>query len=334
MYQGMEQVRYWRFQSSLRTHVVRVKNVGQLDQELQLDGNVIEAPPETFALTGPEGSLLELRMVRRSDATVDWGLLVNGVEAESYNPFSPTAEPSRSVHWWKFLFGGHGHHVRVKNIGTAGQEVYLDGAMLEAPEGTTQFTGPAASLLEFRYDGDDWTLRLDGHIVPQFKENEADHSPAACSDGMAGVSAVSWNFIIPSTGSAHTLQVSNMGRAGQRVHLDGVELRGPDGQTTFTGPGGSLLEVKLVQGMWALFIDGRAAEAARSSSVVDNVIAQACVRTAVTPQDILPQGVSLDSESGLYKANIRIAGKFKCLGEFPTIDEAHAKYLQAKAQMG
>lgn len=45
---------------------------------------------------------------------------------------------------------------------------------------------------------------------------------------------------------------------------------------------------------------------------------------------ILPQGVSYDSETGTYQANIRNrAGKFVFLGEFETVEEAHQKYLEA-----
>merc|ERR1712008_497568 len=42
------------------------------------------------------------------------------------------------------------HHVRVTNIGRAGQQILLDGAPLEAPEGTMQFTGPGGALLELQ----------------------------------------------------------------------------------------------------------------------------------------------------------------------------------------
>lgn len=46
--------------------------------------------------------------------------------------------------------------------------------------------------------------------------------------------------------------------------------------------------------------------------------------------DSLPQGVSYDSTTRSYQANIRSsAGKFVFLGEFATPDEAHRRYLEA-----
>jgi len=46
----------------------------------------------------------------------------------------------------------------------------------------------------------------------------------------------------------------------------------------------------------------------------------------------LPQGVSWDAEERAYKANIRTHGRFKCLGSFATPEEAHQRYLEAKAE--
>eukprot|EP00929_Paragymnodinium_shiwhaense_P091509 TRINITY_DN51428_c0_g2_i1.p1 TRINITY_DN51428_c0_g2~~TRINITY_DN51428_c0_g2_i1.p1 ORF type:complete len:323 (-),score=57.84 TRINITY_DN51428_c0_g2_i1:149-1117(-) len=46
--------------------------------------------------------------------------------------------------------------------------------------------------------------------------------------------------------------------------------------------------------------------------------------------DVLPQGVSYDAASNSFQANIRVSsGKFICLGEFRTCEEAHQKYIES-----
>merc|ERR1712070_955217 len=58
------------------------------------------------------------------------------------------------------------------------------------------------------------------------------------------------------------------------------------------------------------------------------------LRRVEPPEDALPQnlpqGVTFDSATGAYQANIRAAtGRFVFLGEFRTPEEAHQKYVEA-----
>lgn len=52
-----------------------------------------------------------------------------------------------------------------------------------------------------------------------------------------------WKFLLPDTGE-HTFQVENLGQPGMKVTLDGIAQECRDGQTSFSGPSGSLLRLK------------------------------------------------------------------------------------------
>merc|ERR1711972_39525 len=109
-------------------------------------------------------------------------------------------------------------------MGQQGQEVFIDSALAAAPPGTTTFTGPGGTFLELHQVGDDWALSVDGQEVPLFLS--VDNTPTEAS----------WNFLSPQTGASHQLLISNIGRKGQAVYIDGTFVPGPDGQRAFTGP--------------------------------------------------------------------------------------------------
>jgi hypothetical protein len=70
---------------------------------------------------------------------------------------------------WNFLLPETGsHELKVERIGARGQQVYVDGALLEAPDGTTMFTGPSGSLLELRKKGSNWELHVNGLQVEEY----------------------------------------------------------------------------------------------------------------------------------------------------------------------
>lgn len=400
---------WWKFSlGGAGTHLFRVKNIGTAEQEVFLDGSPLQAPPDTTTFTGPGACLLELQC---TDA--GWILAVDGVAAESYNPDTgPLASPA--VAWFKFTLEGMGtHHVRVTNIGTGEQIVFLDGAPIDAPPGTMMFTGPGGSLLELQLKENVWVLVADGKVTHQSSPHADPNDPlhvwafsdpatgahevratrlgeagqeihldgvailappgttlftgpggalldlqqgpdgswALLVDGQAvqeasahaGASEGSWTFLAHTTGTAHSLRVLNIGRKGQEVYLDGALVPAPDGTTMFTGPGGTLLELRSQGHAWALFVDGLGVSDynARSSTLPATSShgggagagsALPAVRTAVDTSASLPQGVSFDAETGVYKANIKVQGRFKFLGDFATPAEAHERYLAAKKE--
>merc|ERR1712032_102396 len=101
-----------------------------------------------------------------------------------------------------------------------------------------------------------------------------------------------------------------------------------------TGPGGSFLQLQKIDDSWLLFIDGTCIEDGMQTTVPaaapSTELQTDVTRSPVSP-DELPQGVSFDSSSGKYAASIRIQGKFRCLGQFATLEEAHRTYLEAKS---
>jgi hypothetical protein len=77
---------------------------------------------------------------------------------------------------------------------------------------------------------------------------------AVAAASSAGAVVRVWNFLLPDTGE-HELRLELVG-ASTRVILDGVELQAPEGTTSFTGPGASLLELTKVHGCWQLQVNG------------------------------------------------------------------------------
>mmetsp|Transcript_73061 Transcript_73061/g.225922 ORF Transcript_73061/g.225922 Transcript_73061/m.225922 type:complete len:405 (+) Transcript_73061:59-1273(+) len=239
-------VYWWKFPLPGKgTHLLRVRNIGTGSQEVLLDGTLLEAPPGTMQFTGPAASLLELQQAGGS-----WALVVDGFLAEAYNPDPSMAEALPAL-WWKFSMTGLGtHHVRVRNIGVPGQEILLDGTPLDAPEGTMAFTGPGGSLLQLqKYEGV-WVLTVDGAVIHQCAQQTED----------GGASFV-WNFTLPSTGRHHQVYAMNVGTPAQEVAIDGMKVAAPPGQASFTGPGGSLLEMQKSGDSWVLLVDGQLCQA-------------------------------------------------------------------------
>ena len=106
---------------------LRVKHIGEEDQQVFLNGESIIAPPGTSSFTGPCASLLELV------CWDEWVLLVDGLAVRSQrNEVRDTHPPI----WWKFTVTTVPgvHLMRGRNIGTAGQEFILDGICIDAPQ--------------------------------------------------------------------------------------------------------------------------------------------------------------------------------------------------------
>ena len=112
--------------------------------------------------------------------------------------------------WWRFTLpvpDRGTHSVRVVSIGTKGQQVFLDGSLLEAPPGTTTFTGPGGSLLEFLRSDGHWILTVDGFQARGFDPNSDPLDPPH-----------TWNF------GNHSLLVHSIGKLG----ASGARCRRPE----------------------------------------------------------------------------------------------------------
>lgn len=315
------QVCWWKFVlSGTGVHHVRVKDIGRPGQMIWLDGAPLEAPPGTMTFTGPGGTLMEL--TRRSDG--EWLLIADGYPLQQQNPAIDQSE--RPLVWEFDLPTGH-HMLSARCLDKRGQQLFFDGQEIQAPEGSLAFTGPGGNLLELkRLEDGAWHLFLEGESLgPGLSSFEAADAPTQAS----------FNFVLPATGAQHSMLVRNVGRQGQQVTIDSVELQAPDGTTTFTGPGGCLLELKLQENRWALFVDGQSATSlsGRSSTLPGPMPGVEGARAPVSTEGSLPQGVSMDSATGRYSANIRVGGRFKCLGSFNSPQEAHERYLEAKKEM-
>ncbi|CAK0864216.1 unnamed protein product, partial [Prorocentrum cordatum] len=317
-------------------HIIRVTDIGTPVQQLVLDGALVEAPEGTLAFTGPAGTFLELRPA----ADGSWLLLADGTPVPSYDP-AATAEPPIT---WSFVLPTGTHFLQALNLGKRGQEISLDGVPIVAPDGEVAFTGPGGALLQLASSGGDcWTLFVDGVEVQSSTAGLA----SRCADGV---------YTFSCQGRAHRLQVAGMGESGQQVVLDGELIPAPPGTTCFTGPGGCLLELRPETLGWALYMDGSCVAVGESApspqafpmgipvTPVPPPPAPAPVAPRPPPAPVLrggiaptasqamPQGVSLDTSTGMYTANIRVRGKFRFLGEFRTPEEASQRYQQARSE--
>eukprot|EP00913_Durusdinium_trenchii_P028967 g27161.t1 len=212
---------WFKFAAGEGSHLLRAKNLGTDEQEVLLDGALVEAPPGTLTFTGPAATLLELQYLGDGQ----WTLMVDGHEAQRYTPNSATLAPPQ-ICWWRFGITGTGtHHVRAADVGTPQQQIWIDGVPLDAPPGTMSFTGPGACLLELiqREDGQ-WMLVCDGYPLEQ-------HNPANDS----GEPSLVWQFALAE--GHHLLAVRQVGKRGQQFFLDGADLQVPEGAFEFTGPG-------------------------------------------------------------------------------------------------
>jgi len=244
----------WRFSlagAETGIHHLRVKNIGTPEQDANLDGVPIEAPPGTMTFTGPRGCLLQLV---EATHTGGWTLLVDGIACAPYDGSVPSVSRAKATTAakWKFSVPGGGtHQLRVKSIGLSDQEVFIDATPVAAPPGTLTFTGPAGTLLELREtDGGSWALFLDGALV------EDVYGPGGADGSQAGVLAEAfWKFSAPDL-SLHEVRVTNVGDVGQSVFIDGDLIQAPVGTMTFTGPVGVLLELRDCEGAWTLLVDG------------------------------------------------------------------------------
>jgi hypothetical protein len=237
-------VLWWKFtvEGSSGMHQVRVKNIALPQREIIVDGAPLDAPAGTTTFTGPGGALLQLE--EREGA---WVLLVDGQAAEGWAPEESGQLAPVDVAWWKFALPGSMsmHQVRVKNLGGSGQEIYVDGAFLEAPDGTKAFTGPAGTLIELQVRFGDWVLLVDGRVAER-------HFPDVDGNDLP----LLWEFEITGAGN-HQVRVEHAGKRGQAVYIDQVHVPGPQGQMTFTGPAGCLLDLQpLGDGTWGLLVDG------------------------------------------------------------------------------
>jgi len=144
----------------------------------------------------------------------------------------------------------------------SGQEVVLDGAPLEAPQGTTSFTGPAGSLLRLQKVEGHWTLTVDGVLANRYNPSADPTDPP-----------LTWSF-----GDAHEMRVLSIGKPGQEVYINGVQVPAPDGQTSFTGPGGCLLELLKKGEVWVLSVDGVVVEECHVDAITQSLQTEAAWR--------------------------------------------------------
>lgn len=334
-------VHWWKFSppTIMGVHKLRVTNIGTDMQEVVLDGIPLDAPPSTMDFTGPGGVLLQLQ---RGLGGCGWQLKMDGHTVSPYDPKVESAAPPLT---WRFPVAATGqvHEFRVLHIGQSSQEFILDGATVMAPEGCLSLTGPGGTLLVLQDRGEgSWMLLVDGQAVEPALPGELASVGAAPPP-----ERTTWVFIMPDM-SAHEMQVNFIGGSAQEVYIDGAFVEAPAGTVMFTGPAGVLLELRTVDGSWQLYVDGLLCEqfSARSSTAAavanhGGVSSPAIAddgrggnRQVVSSESGLPQGVSFDSESRAYQANLRVRGKFMFLGEFATVEEAHAKYLEAKQRFG
>lgn len=292
---------------------------------------------------------------------------------------------------WNFLLPETGaHELKVDAIGKQTQTVYIDGQLLEAPEGTTMFTGPSGSLLELRFRDQNWDLFVNGLQVEEYtagKRRSADDTlrdlksrpdgsymiaTSFSSDHLVSAMNKVRKFHFLAKGQLHEIEIAHMDWVWQILHNGSIIDRRTHAMTEdscncrfqIDVDASTKLEAEvcmswdnvktiwyytlLVEHMnvapyWSKIkgdLDAPLLEVVSTSReyVVeaqptrDSIASLPDESPVISPAD-LPPGVSYDSSQGSFQANIRVGNKFMFLGEFSTVDEAEARYLQEKAKL-
>lgn len=93
-----------------------------------------------------------------------------------------------------------------------------------------------------------------------------------------------------------------------------------------------LLELSKIGESWTLLVDGIDSRS-RSARESQPIRPESSPPPSIAPPVVvasLPQGVSFDTETGKYAANIRMGGRFRHLGNFDTPEQASKVYQEAK----
>lgn len=286
---------------------------------------------------------------------------------------------------WNFLLPetGASHEFRAESLGQKAQMVYIDGIPLAAPEGVLLFTGPCGSLLELRKRERDyhWDLLVNGLIVEEYtagKRKTGDDTLRDLRSRPDGSYTIATNFSsagldlnevrrfrFTARGVMHEVNVAHQDWVWQIIHNGNLldrkshSLWENQGSCRFEVDAGDNLKLEVevlmswdaikmiwlytvcanhisIQPYWSK-VRGEipmsvpevvGACPANYSAPYREVGAAELQEEPFVPPVDLPQGVSYDSVSRSYQANIRINNKFQFLGEYNNIQEAEAKYRE------
>jgi len=289
---------------------------------------------------------------------------------------------------WNFLLPDTGEHeLKCENLGKSGQRVSVDGMELPAPEGTTMFTGPGGCLLELRHYNSVWELLVNGLLVEDYSQGKRKtrddtlRNLLSRPDGSYTIATsfsaegLSLNTVrkyrFTTQGIFHEVEIAHFDWVWQVIH-NGVilsrqshQMRESEKSISFQvdALGGHKLNVEvsmlwdqrkmiwkyslsvnhiLVPACWTktggevigmvppeVWFEGAPlAQAAEAPLAEEAPLPEELPRSPVAAPADLPQGVSYDSSSGSYQANMRVNNRFVFLGEFATIPEAEARYKE------
>jgi hypothetical protein len=274
-------------------HQIRVEMLGVPGQRVYIDGELQQAT-EAMIFTGPQNTLLELRCQDKHR----WVLMINGYVVEDYNP-------GRRKNGDETI-----RELRGKADGS-----YLIAPSFEVPELELHIVrrfrfraGHELHELSVAHSDCIWQVVCDGALVARECHRMKDNS-----------GEVSFNIqVAPELEVYAALQMSWV--ALERKWRYVLTVNHVD------------VPAYWVKGQEPLEVDPVVVLAELPAPPPSPEAAQLMPREELRPagDESLPQGVSFNTASGCYEANIRNkAGKFLCLGEFRTADEAHAKYVEA-----
>merc|ERR1712032_872546 len=109
-----------------------------------------------------------------------WELFVDGKPTD---PSSDEANASPGASWI-FTVDGSGHAVWVMDIAGPRQRVVLDGAPIDAPDGTMTCTGPGGRLIELKPKGAGWSLFVD-NVEAEPKDRQAVAAEGSLPQGVS-----------------------------------------------------------------------------------------------------------------------------------------------------
>mmetsp|Transcript_44639 Transcript_44639/g.105878 ORF Transcript_44639/g.105878 Transcript_44639/m.105878 type:complete len:259 (-) Transcript_44639:189-965(-) len=129
-------------------------------------------------------------------------------------PRSLRAVASSGVKAWNFLLPDTGlHHLHVENLGMKSQSVFVDGVKVELLDGSKEFAGPGASVLELRRNfsilGHSWDLVVNGLVVKDAQSGDTKSSHLSRSRSAAKNKKLLRRYIFRAKGEEQQIEIEH-----------------------------------------------------------------------------------------------------------------------------
>lgn len=293
-------------------HRLQAKGIGDnIPPEVILDGQLLPARPGQLLFTGPENSQLEIQ----KDSNSNWHLLVNGNRVEEYSPKKRSSGVNDGLRDVRNM--AEGSYLISPQFDVHGMDLNVIRKFRFQLEGQIH-------EVTLAHSEDIWQIALNGAMIERqahtWKDNDAHASfdvPTQTGLKLPGTFDMKW--ITRKFVWQYTMTING-------VNVPPCWVKGTGEMDV------SPVVIPAPAGLGSAHLSPKATPVFETYATAHEPTPALAPVAAVVPPapEILPQGVSFDSSSGLFQSNIKSkAGRFVFLGEFKTAEEAHQRYLEA-----